>query len=174
MEGVLNAQSPPPHYDQLDPLTYGATSFGRHLGVPFVRILLWELFMKKCTTSVNLLTNNSLKPSQTKFVSTSGSSSFFASFPLKPMVFQKGYQHADLVVILGSLDTIVIVHFQQNFLHFFLVLLSLEKVLDMFTLANFFVEEENLVPCIIRSLIILSSKGGISIQYHHFQSSRVH
>jgi hypothetical protein len=74
-----------------------------------------------------------------------------ASPPLKQMVYHKGNRFENLVVPLGPLDIIVVVHFQHNFFFTLLSLPNSDKILGMLILANFFVQEEGLAPCIMRA-----------------------
>jgi hypothetical protein len=66
------------------------------------------------------------------------------------MVYHKGNRLRNLVVPLGPLDIIVVVHFQHN-VFTLLTLPSPDKIPGIFTLANFFVQEEGLAHGIMRA-----------------------
>jgi hypothetical protein len=67
----------------------------------------------------------------------------------------KDNRYGDLIIPLGLLNIIVVVLSNTNSFTFF-ALLNREKILGMLILANFFVEDEGLAPCIMRNSIILS------------------
>jgi hypothetical protein len=71
------------------------------------------------------------------------------------MIYQKDNRFGNLIVHLEPLDIMVVVQSQQKIFHH-TYLAKPKKVFGMFTLVHFLMDEKNLAPSIIRTLIILS------------------